>query len=137
MPRSPFQNTLRARANALRSIDVAKRRIAALEARVAELDAQIAAAGGARTLKPRLPFRANGEMQRAAFDLIRERGAITSADLAQRLRPDLEGPEAWAMRQRSIQALKRLERRGLVKHVAGVGKGARFKKFNLSEDLER
>lgn len=103
---------------------------------MATLDADIAAMGG--RLKPeaapRLPFRASGEMQRAVFELLRERNQITSADLAAvmlarfGLDPSNE-VTAYAMRQRCIQALKRCERRGLLLHAGGVGKGGKFKAY--------
>lgn len=139
MPRTPLQIALRKRQEALNSIEVRKRSIAALEARVAELDAQIAAMGGRINppAKPRLPFRAKGEMHRALFDLLRERGTATAADLAAVMlaRAGLDAAHsksAYAMRQRCIQAFKRCERRGLVKHAGGVGKGGRFKTWHLA-----
>lgn len=133
--RTPIQIALRKRQEALNSIAVRRRAIARLEARVAELDAQIAAMGGRKvTFTERLPFRAKGEMQRALFDLLRERGTITSADLAAVMlaRYGLDAADAamaYAMRQRAIQCLKRCERRGLVHHVDGIGKGGRFKRW--------
>lgn len=132
--RTPLQVALRKRADALRFIEVRKRSIAELERRVADLDAEIAALGGRLIpeAKPRLPFRANGEMQRALFDLLREKGSATSADLAAVMlaRFGLDASDkatAYAMRQRCIQAFKRCERAGLVRHAGGVGKGGRFK----------
>lgn len=134
MARTPLQIALRKRQDALNSIEVRKRAIAKLEARVAALDAQIAELGGTKERKPRLPFRAKGEMQRALFDLLREKGEATAADLAAIMleRHGLDASDkatAYAMRQRCIQAFKRCERGGLVRHVDGVGKGGRFKRW--------
>jgi hypothetical protein len=132
MKRTPLQIALRKRAEALASIEVRRRSIARLEARVAALDAEIAAMGGRKlTLTPRLPFRAKGEMQRALFDLLREKGRATAADLAAVMlaRYGLNASDkrvAYAMRQRCIQAFRRCERRGLVKCV-GRSKGKRRK----------
>jgi len=135
--RTPLQIALRKRSQAFASIEVRRRSIAALEARIAELDAEIAALGG-RLIperKPRLPFRAHGEMQRAMFTLLKQKGEATAADLAavmlsaKGLKAD--DRTAWAMRQRCIQAFKRCERRGLVQHVGGVGKGGRFKRWAI------
>lgn len=136
--RTPLQIALRARADALRSIETRKRSIAALEARIHRIDEEIAALGGRlipeRTL--RLPFRAHGEMQRALFDLLRERGSATSADLAEimlaRSGHAADCKSAYAMRQRAIQAFKRCERAGLVRCVGGVGKGSKLKMWSLS-----
>lgn len=143
MTRTPLQIALRKRAEALASIEVRKRSIAALEARVVALDAEIAALGGRKlTLTPRLPFRANGEMQRELFDLLRRQQTATAADLAAIMleRFGLDASDkatAYAMRQRAIQAFKRCERNGLVWHVAGVGKGGRFKRFQLGPSNEQ
>lgn len=141
MPRTPLQIALRKRQEALNSIEVRKRSIAALEARVAALDAQIAAMGGRINppAKPRLPFRAKGEMQRALFDLLREKGEATAADLAAVMlaKAGLDAADskaAYAMRQRCIQAFKRCERAGLVRNVGGAGKGGRFKRWSLSNN---
>lgn len=136
--RTPLQIALRKRQEALNSIEVRKRSITALERRVAKLDAQIAALGGRRIpeARPRLPFRAKGEMQRALFELLREKCEVTAADLAAVMMEhygirQLDGAEAYAMRQRCIQCLKRNERAGRVYHVGGVGKGGRFKIWRL------
>lgn len=138
MKRTPLQIALRKRANALASIEVRRRAITRLEARVAALDAQIAAMGGRINppAKPRLPFRAKGEMQREMFKLLRKQRTATAADLAAVMlaRYGLMAADcksAYAMRQRCIQAFKRCERRGLVRHVEGVGKGGRFKVWAL------
>lgn len=136
--RTPFQIARRKRQEALNSIEVRKRSIAALEARVATLEAEIAALGGNTMVrKPRLPFRAKGEMQRALFDLLREKGEATADDLARLMlsRFGLDAPDkntVWAMRQRCIQAFKRCERNGLVRHITGVGKGGKFKVWALA-----
>lgn len=123
MKRTPLQIALRKRAEALASIEVRRRSIARLEARVAALDAEIAALGGRKLApaKPRLPVRANGEMQREMFELLRKQGRATAADLAavmlRRFKLPNDAATTYAMRQRCIQAFKRCERRGLVRCV--------------------
>lgn len=105
-----------------------------VEARVAAFDAEIAALGGRKLiLSPRLPFRAKDEMQRAVFDPLREKGSATAADLSEIMlaRFGLDASDertSWAMRQRCIQAFKRCERNGLVRHVGACCKGGRFKR---------
>jgi hypothetical protein len=137
--RTPLQIALRKRQEALNSIEVRKRSIAELERRVIDLDAQIADMGG--RLIPerelRLPFRAKGEMQRALFALLREKGEATAADLAAVMLAarGIEAADfqsAYAMRQRCSQAFKRCEKRKLVRCVGGVGKGGRFKRWAAS-----
>lgn len=142
--RTPLQVALRKRQEALNSIEVRKRAIARLEARVATLDANIAALGGRLIPEraPRLPFRAKGEMQRAMFELLRAKGEATAADLAAKMlqHHGIAGQHdraaAYAMRQRCIQAFKRCERKGLVRHAGGAGKGGRFKRFALATNPE-
>ena len=139
--RTPLQIALRKRADALRSIETRKRSIAELEHRVAEIDSEIAALGGRKLPEyvPRLPFRANGEMQRALFDLLREKGQATAADLALVMLAhfglDASDPKtAHLMRQRCIQAFKRCERNGLIAQtgwtVGKRGKRGRFQVFS-------
>lgn len=145
MKRTPLQIALRKRAEALASIDVRRRAIARLEARVVALDAQITALGGPKlTRTPRLPFRAKGEMQRAMFDLLREKGSATAADLAAVMLARFgldptDKPAAFAMRQRCIQVFKRCERRGLVRQCGwSVGKRrkhGRFKRWELATSV--
>ncbi len=133
--RTPLQIALRKRQEALNSIEVRKRSMAALEARVRDLDAAIAAMGGRKLmLTPRLPFRANGEMQRELFDLLRRQQTATAADLAAIMleRFGLDASDkatAYAMRQRTIQAFKRCERNGLVRHI---GEDGRFRVWSLA-----
>lgn len=132
-PRTALQIALRKRQEALESIALSRKRIATLEERIATLDAEIASYGGKKwDAKPRLPFRANGEMQRALFELLREKGSATAADLAAIMleRFGLDASDkatVYAMRQRAIQCFKRCERNGSVRHVGGIGKGGRFK----------
>jgi hypothetical protein len=119
-------------------VHTADRAAARWRARVVELDAEIARMGG-RKAPPqvlRLPFRANGEVERAMFELLRERGEITSADLGARLCAIFgldysDEHTAWAMRQRAVQAFKRCEKKGVVKWVGGLGKGGSFKRWAL------
>lgn len=75
-------------------------------------------------------------MQRELFDLLRRQQTATAADLAAIMleRFGLDASDkatAYAMRQRAIQAFKRCERRGLVRHVGGAGEGGRFKVWML------
>lgn len=135
--RSPLQIALRRRQQAVNSIEVHRRGIANLEARIVELDAEITAFGGPP--KPKrvvIDFRSKGEMQRTMFDMMRERGEITADDLARAMAVEyklsFDGAVAHTLRQRSIQCLKRNERAGRVRHVGGVGKGGRFKRWALS-----
>jgi hypothetical protein len=137
--RTPLQKALRKRANALRSVVTAERAVARWRARVAELDAEIASYGGRKQapLPLRLPFRANGEVERTMFDLLRKRREITTADLAARLMVTFgldasDEHTAWAMRQRAAQAFKRCEKKGVVKWVGGAGKGGSFKRWTLA-----
>jgi hypothetical protein len=102
---------------------------------VSALDAQIATMGGRKLApaKPRLPFRAKGEMQRELFALLRKQGIATAADLAavmlaRRGLMAADCKSAYAMRQRCIQAFKRCERRGLVRQV---GQRGRFKTWEI------
>lgn len=134
--RSEFHLLLRASADAKHSLDVARKRVANLEKKIAELDAQIEARGGVTHYPLRLPFRCQGEMQRAMFDLLRERGTATAADLAAvigaRYGLDMTNEaDAYALRQRSCAACVRLERLGRVKQVGWsegkLGRRGRFK----------
>lgn len=129
MKRTPLQIALRKRADALRSIETRRRSIAALEARIADLDAAIASLGGRKVKSGalRLPRRSNGETQRIVFDLLRERGTITSADVAARV-ATLWGLDyadkatGYALRQRAIQALRRLARGGWIEQAGAAGR---------------
>lgn len=135
--RTPLQQALRKRANALRSVAKAERAVERWRARVAELDAEIAGMGGRKAppSKLRLPFRAHGEVERAMFELLRG-GEITSADLGARLVAifGLDATDehtAWVMRQRAVHAIKRAQKKGLLVHVGGVGRGGDFKRWAL------
>jgi hypothetical protein len=138
-PRTPLQKAIRKRANALRSIATCERAIQRLRARIAELDAEIAGYGGRKhpLYARRLPFRANGQMERAVYDLARERGEFTSADLAARMMAHFgvdtsDAAAAWAMRQRAAQAIRRCASKGTLVHVGGAGKGGEFKRWALA-----
>lgn len=136
--RTPLQWALRRKKQAQTSIEVHRRGIANLEARIAELDAAIAEMGGPpKPKKIVIDLRAKGEQQRTMFDLMREHGSITADDLARAMVKayGLDAADKAVMhtlRQRAIQCLKRNERAGRVKHVSGVGKGGKFKRFALT-----
>jgi hypothetical protein len=141
--RTPLQIALRRRKQAVNSIEVHRRGIASLEARIAELTAEIEALGGEpKPKKIVIDLRSKGEMQRALFDMLRERGEITAEDLARAMAVEyklpFEGAVAQTLRKRAAGCFARNERQGRVRQVgwseSKTGKRAhgRFKRFALA-----
>ncbi len=138
--RSPLNAARRAafrkRSEALASIQLRRKEIERLTARVAELDAEIDRLGGPAKPRTQTIPSSQGVMQRALFDLLRERGSATSAELAalviERMGLDAgDGAVVARMRGRASLAFKRCERRELVRCIGGVGKSQRPKQFAL------
>lgn len=87
----------------------------------------------------RIPRRSHGEIQRLIFDLLRERETITSADVAAALAASWgldyqDKATGWALRQRAIQALRRLARGRFIAQAGGVGKGGKLKAWRAGND---
>lgn len=135
--RSPLYQALRKHKEALASIEVHKRWITKLEARAHDLEREIDALGGRPEPKRSIiPFAVRGEMQKTLYDLLRERGEVTAADLAavmlERYVPTASPEAVKAMRQRAFQCIRRNEVRGTVRHVGGSGKRGQFKRWALA-----
>lgn len=131
--RPPLEVALRKRREAIQSIELRQRAIATLQERVTALDAEIAKLGGPSRPRqpPVLPRVKAGATQRLMFELIRQRGSVTSAELAEAMKREF-GNDARdrhgrsVLRHRALQVIWRCAGSGVLRRVGSNGRFTRW-----------